>query len=252
MCRHVGYLGPVVSLAELLLEPAHSLLEQSWAPEDMRGAGTINADGFGVGWYRSDGSGPARYRAAVPMWTDGSFQQTAEDLHSGAVVAAVRSATVGMPVVSDACAPFTDGTWLFSHNGRITGWPDSVAKLAARLDVVDLLTLPAPTDSALLWALLRQRLAAGADPGAVVRELVDEVLAAAPESRMNLLLTDGARLIATTWTHSLWVRHGDASVTVASERFGAADGWVEIPDRCLLVADPEAVQVTSLPGVDQP
>ncbi|MGP4017088.1 ergothioneine biosynthesis protein EgtC [Saccharopolyspora sp. 5N708] len=246
MCRHVGYLGPEVALAELLLEPAHSLLEQAWAPEEMRGAGSLNADGFGVGWYRSDGRGTARYRAAVPMWTDGSFRQTAAEVRSGGVVAAVRSATVGMPVNSDACAPFTDGTWLFSHNGRITGWPDSVAKLAARLDVVDLLTMAAPTDSVLLWALLRQRLADAPDPGEAVRELVGEVLAAAPESRLNLLLTDGSRLIATTWTHSLWVRRGDAAVTVASERFGPTAGWVEVPDGCLLVADTEGVRVTPL------
>ncbi|SDY66471.1 glutamine amidotransferase [Saccharopolyspora shandongensis] len=245
MCRHVGYLGPAVSLAELLLEPAHSLLEQTWAPNDMRGGGTINADGFGVGWYRPDGA-VARYRAAVPMWTDESFRQTAADVRSGAVVAAVRSATVGMPVTPGACAPFTDDTWLFSHNGRITGWPDSLAKLATRLEVVDLLTLEAATDSALLWALLRQRLAGGEEPDQAVRDLVCEVVAAAPDSRLNLLLSDGARLIATTWTHALWVRRTETSVAVASEPFGPAAGWVEVPDRCLLVADTADARVTSL------
>ncbi|MEV0082658.1 ergothioneine biosynthesis protein EgtC [Saccharopolyspora sp. NPDC050642] len=245
MCRHVGYLGPAVSLAELLLEPAHSLLEQTWAPNDMRGGGTINVDGFGVGWYRPDGA-VARYRAAVPMWTDESFRQMAADVRSGAVVAAVRSATVGMPVTPGACAPFTDGTWLFSHNGRVTGWPDSLAKLAARLEVVDLLTLEAATDSALLWALLRQRLADGEEPDRAVRELVCEIVAAAPDSRLNLLLSDGARLIATTWTHALWVRRAEASVAVASEPFGPEAGWVEVPDRCLLVADTADARVTSL------
>jgi glutamine amidotransferase len=262
MCRHLGYLGPAVSLAELLLEPAHSLLEQSWAPGDMRGGGTINADGFGVGWYRPDGS-TCRYRAAVPMWTDESFRQTAADVRSGAVVAAVRSATVGMPVVRDACAPFSDGTWLFSHNGRVTGWPDSVAKLAARLEVVDLLSLPVTTDSALLWALLRQLLAEGVEPDRAVPELLGEVVAAAPDSRLNLLLTDGTRLIATTWTHSLWVRRTDAAVAVASEPFGplgpfgqvgpssSEGGWVEVPDRCLVVADTEHVQVMSLSEVGE-
>lgn len=245
MCRHLGYLGPAVSLAELLLEPTHALLEQAWAPNDMRGGGTINADGFGVGWYRPDGRA-ARYRAAIPMWTDGSFRQVAAEVRSGAVVAAVRSATVGMPVVPGACAPFTDDNWLFSHNGRVTGWPDSLAKLAARLEVVDVLTLEASTDSALLWALLRQRLVEGAEPDRAVQELVGEVVATAPDSRMNLLLSDGTRLIATTWTHSLWVRRTEGAVVVASEPFGADAGWVEVPDRCLLVADTENVQVSSL------
>ncbi|MDA3631072.1 ergothioneine biosynthesis protein EgtC [Saccharopolyspora sp. WRP15-2] len=245
MCRHVGYLGSAVALSDLLLEPEHSLLEQAFAPADMRGGGTINADGFGVGWYREDGS-TARYRSAAPMWTDQSFRDIAGEVRSGAVVAAVRSATVGMPVVPDACAPFTDGRWLFSHNGRVTGWPDSVAKLAARLDVVDLLKMEAATDSALLWALLRQRLLDGAEPAVAMSELVGEVAAAAPDSRLNLLLSDGSRVVATTWTHSLWVRRGSAAVTVASEPFGARDGWCEVPDRSVVVAEADDVQVRPL------
>ncbi|GAA4615712.1 ergothioneine biosynthesis protein EgtC [Saccharopolyspora hordei] len=245
MCRHLGYLGPEVALADLLLEPDHALLEQTWAPTDMRGGGTVNADGFGVGWHRADGT-TARYRAAVPMWTDTSFRDVAREVHSGAVVAAVRSATVGMPVVAEACAPFTDGTRLFSHNGRVAGWPDSVAKPAARLDVVDLLSLEAVTDSALLWALLRQRLLAGADPEVAVPELVGEVADAAPGSRLNLLYSDGARLVATTWTHSLWVRQEPAAVTVASEPFGAREGWRAVPDRSVVVASVHDVQVRPL------
>ena len=74
-----------------------------------------------------------------------------------------------MPVADAACAPFTDGTWLFSHNGRVDGWPHSVAGLAKTLDVTDLLTMDAPTDSALLWA--RPAASAGdrEEPGADAR-----------------------------------------------------------------------------------
>ncbi|GAA2350782.1 ergothioneine biosynthesis protein EgtC [Saccharopolyspora halophila] len=244
MCRHLGYLGPERSLAELLLEPAHSLLEQSWDPHDMRGGGTVNADGFGAGWFGDDGRAVA-YRAAVPMWTDVSFPQVATQIRAPTVVAAVRSATVGMPVAAEACAPLSDGRWLFSHNGKVGGWPDSLAKLAGRLEITDMLTA-APTDSAVLWALLRQRLDAGEPPDRAVRELVREVLAVAPDSRLNLLLCDGHRLIATTWTHSLRVRRSTGTVTVASEPSGPPQRWAEVPDRCLLIADTEHVEVTSL------
>ena len=40
-------------------------------------------------------------------------------LRSGCVVAAVRSASVGMPIEASASAPFTDGRWLLSHNGLV-------------------------------------------------------------------------------------------------------------------------------------
>lgn len=246
MCRHVGYLGPPVALDELVLNPAHSLLEQTWAPGDMRGGGTVNVDGFGVGWYPPGSASPIRHRAAVPMWTDRSFADLAPSVSTSAVLAAVRSATVGMPVVHTACAPFTDGEWLFSHNGRVAGWPDSLAKTASELDVVDLMTLEVPTDSAVLWALLRQRLDRGEDPAAAVRDLVGDVLDRAPDSRMNLLLTDGTVLIATTWTHSLAFRRGRDAITLSSEPFGDRSGWEEIPDRRLVVADRHRIRVTPL------
>ncbi|MCA1821513.1 MAG: ergothioneine biosynthesis protein EgtC, partial [Pseudonocardia sp.] len=163
MCRHLAYLGPPRNLATLLLEPPHSLLRQSYAPTDMRCDAVVNADGFGAGWYPDGAATPIRYRRAIPIWTDTSFAALAGAVCSGAVLAAVRSATIGMPVTELACAPFTTGRWLFSHNGLVTGWPDSMATLAGQLPVTELLTLEAPTDSALLWALVRHRLVAG-DP----------------------------------------------------------------------------------------
>jgi gamma-glutamyl hercynylcysteine S-oxide hydrolase len=247
MCRHVGYLGTPVALDELLLAPRHGLLEQTWAPRDMRCGGTVNVDGFGVGWYPQPSASPTRYRNAVPLWTDASFAALAGQIRTGGLVAAVRSASAGMPVTATACAPFTDGRWLFSLNGRVDGWPESLAKAAERLDVVDLMTLEAPVDSAVVWALVRQRLRRADDPVAAVCDTLDEVLTTAPGSRMNLLLTDGAMLVATTWTHSLSVLKKEHAVTVASEPFGDDPAWQSVPDRHLVVADARQVSMTALP-----
>ncbi len=247
MCRHLAYLGPPRDLATLLLDPPHSLLRQSYAPADMRGGGTINADGFGAGWYPEGATAPIRYRRAVPIWTDPTFLALAREVRSGAVLAAVRSATVGMPVVETACAPFTTGRWLFSHNGVVTGWPGSVAALAARLPVTDLLTLEASTDSALLWALVRQRLAAGASPGCALGVVTAHVRACAPGSRLNLLVTDGTQLAATAVHHALAVRVGDGGVLVCSEPTDQSSGWEPVPEGHLLTATPSTVDVVPIP-----
>lgn len=246
MCRHLAYLGPPVPLSALLLEPPHSLLRQSYAPIDMRGGGTVNADGFGAGWYPAPGAAAVRYRSASPIWTDVSFAALAAATATGAVLAAVRSATVGMPVTDTAAAPFTDGRWLFSHNGLVRGWPHAVAALAAELPVPDLLTLDAPTDSALLWALVRHRLHAGADPADALAAVVAAVSTAAPGSRLNLLLTDGVGIWATTWSHALSVRVDDASALVVSEPLDHAPTWTPVPDRHLVVAHPGRCRVTAL------
>lgn len=255
MCRHLAWLGAAVELAALLLDPPHSLLRQSYAPTDMRGGGTINADGFGAGWYPArdhptrDGEPPApvRYRNAAPIWTDTSFAALARTVRSGAVLAAVRSATVGMPVTHTACAPFAAGRWLFSHNGVVTGWPHSMAGLAARLAMTDLLTLDAPTDSAVLWALVRHRLAAGQTPGCALAGVVTEVLAAAPASRLNLLITDGTTVAATAVYHALWVRAGPQGVLVCSEPTDQASGWQPVPEGHLLTATPSGADITPIP-----
>jgi glutamine amidotransferase len=248
VCRHLAYLGPLRDLATLLLDPPHSLLRQSYAPADMRGGGTINADGFGAGWYPDGARTPIRYRRAVPIWTDATFAALAREVRSGAVLAAVRSATVGMPVVDTACAPFSTGRWLFSHNGVVAGWPDSVAALASRLPVTELLTLEAPTDSALLWALVHHQLAAGASPGCALGVVTAHVRACAPGSRLNLLLTDGTELAATAVHHALAVRVGDGGVLVCSEPTDQSSGWEPVPDCHLLTATPSTVDVVPIPA----
>jgi gamma-glutamyl hercynylcysteine S-oxide hydrolase len=244
MCRHLAYLGVPVPMSRLLFEPPHSLMHQSWAPRDMRGGGTINADGFGVGWYGP--TGPIRYRRGTPMWSDTTLPELAGALHAGAVLAAVRSATAGMPVVETAAAPFTDGTWLFSHNGVVAGWPGSVAGLAAGLPARDLLTLDAPTDAALLWALVRDRLRADVEPAKAVATTVAEVESAAPGSRLNLLLTDGASIVATALGHSLSVRRDDSGVLVSSEPLDDDPAWRPVPDRHLLTATAAELTLTPL------
>ena len=119
MCRHLAWLGPARSLGDLLLAPEHGLLTQSYAPRRQRN-GLMNADGWGVGFYagaRPDE--PARWRSNRPLWADASFASVAPVISAGCVLAAVRSATAGMPADETAAAPFQSGRWLLSHNGSV-------------------------------------------------------------------------------------------------------------------------------------
>jgi glutamine amidotransferase len=256
MCRHFGYLGQTVTLAELVFGAPHSLVVQSYAPADMRGGGTMNVDGFGVGWYAGDGTGGTggahRYRRPDPIWQDASFADLARSIQVTGALGAVRSASSGMPVSEAACAPFTNGRWLFSLNGRIVGWPDSAAVLAGSLPVTELMTLDAPTDSALLWAVIRSRLAAGSNPASVLTGVIFEVLAVAPSSRLNLMLTDGYTIWATTVTHALWTRHVASGVLVASEPFDDDPAWQPVPDGSLVVAEPGSIEITPLAAQESP
>ncbi|GHH17386.1 ergothioneine biosynthesis protein EgtC [Streptomyces lanatus] len=243
MCRHLAYVGPEEPLGGLLVEPPHGLYRQSWAPRQQR-YGTVNADGFGVGWYAEGDPVPARYRRAGPIWADLSFADLARVVRSTALLAAVRDATVAGADGEAAAAPFAAGPWLFSHNGAVKGWPGSMASLAPTVDV---LSLEARNDSAFVWALVLARLRGGDEAGQALADTVLEVAEAAPDSRLNLLLTNGETIAATAWGDTLWylTRPGGGTV-VASEPYDDDPHWLQVPDRTLLAASRTDVLLTPL------
>jgi glutamine amidotransferase len=228
MCRHLAWLGQPRSLAELVLDPPSSLLVQSWAPRRQH-YGTVNADGWGVGFYVPGRPEPARWRSARPLWADPSFASVAPVLRSGCVLAAVRSATVGMPLEESAAAPFTDGRWLLSHNGRVDR---TVLPLAPDAE--------STVDSALLAAMVFHR---GPDR---LGQTVLEVAALDPAARLNLLATDGARLLATTWGDTLSVLTTAEGTALASEPWDDDPAWTDVPDRHLVEVTPDGVRLAPL------
>jgi glutamine amidotransferase len=243
----MAYLGPPVSLRSVLVDPPHGLYRQSWAPRRQR-FGTVNADGFGVGWYVPGDPRPARYRRAVPIWGDESFADLARVCSSGALLAAVRSASAGTAHGEAAVAPFAADGWLFSHNGRIDGWPSSVEPVAASLPPAALLALDARVDSALLWALVLHRLRLGLAPADALSEAVGALTAAGVTGRFNFLLTDGEVIAASAAGDTLCYRAAAGMVTVASEPADDEPGWQDVPDGSVVTANTSGVTVSTLAG----
>lgn len=228
MCRHLAWLGEPRSLAELVLEPEHGLLRQSYAPRRQR-HGLMNADGWGVGFHAPGRDEPVRWRSSRPLWGDASFASVAPELRSGSVVAAVRSATVGMPGDETAAAPFVGGRWLVSHNGRVDRGVLPTYREAESV-----------CDAAVLAAHV---LARGPER---LGETVVEVAGLDPSARLSLLLGDGERVLATTWGDPLSYLELADGLAVASEPWDDDPAWVDVPDHHLLVATREGVTVTSL------
>ena len=119
MCRFVAYRGKPVPLAEVISAPEHSLIEQSYQPREMT-AGTVNVDGFGVGWYnRALDPTPCIYTNIVPIWNDRNLPGLSRHIVSDCIVANVRSATPGFGLDQSNCQPFAYGRLSFMHNGFI-------------------------------------------------------------------------------------------------------------------------------------
>ena len=256
MCRHLAYLGPPRTLHELLYAAPHSLHVQSWAPRVQR-HGTVNADGFGVGWYpgpaapeQVEGTEPGqegppeplRYRRAMPMWGDASFADAAHAITSGCVVAAVRDATIGFGSEESGAQPFRADTLLFSHNGAVKDDSALVDAFAAP-PPEGVLDARAPVDSAPLFAhTVRTWRGSGDLPGAlatVVRQARER-----SEGRYNLLASDGRALAATAAGDTLYtLDEPGGGVFVASEPFDDTTGWREVPDGSLVVATRDGTRI---------
>jgi glutamine amidotransferase len=242
-------LGPPVTLHELLLAPPHSLRRQAHAPR-CQIEGRINADGFGVAWYAPEvRAEPARYRRPVPMWTDRSFDSLAGVVSSGAVLASVRNASPGLAIDESNTAPYVSGAWAFAHNGYVPGFRDAAGSgetLRALLHPRRAGGIEGGTDSETLFALLLQYLDDGARPDEAVAATVAAGFTAAPHSRLNLLLTDGAGIWATAAGDTLYVRRAPATVVVASEPYDDEPGWEPVPDGSLVSATTDHCTIGAL------
>jgi glutamine amidotransferase len=226
MCRHLGWLGAEVSVSSLVIDPPCGLRVQSYAPRRQK-HGLMNADGWGVGFF--DGEIPRRWRSRLPLWGDVSLESVAPALRSHCMVAAVRSATVGMPIETSATAPFTDGRWLLSHNG-----------------IVDRAVLPGVSDaesvcdSAILAATIFAR---GLD---ALGDTIVEVANADPGARLNIMAADGSRLLATAWGDTLSVLRRPDGVVLASEPYDNDSEWEDVPDHHLVEVTATGVRLTPL------
>ena len=227
MCRHVAWLGAPRTVADLVLDPPQGLLVQSYAPRRQK-HGLMNADGWGAGFFDDEGV-PRRWRSDKPLWGDASFASVAPALRSRCVLAAVRSASVGMPIEPSASAPFSDGQWLLSHNGLVDR---AVLPLTGAAE--------STVDSSVLAALVFSR---GLD---ALGDTIAEVGEHDPNARLNMLAANGSRLLATTWGDTLSILRRPDGVVLASEPYDDDPGWSDVPDRHLVDVRDAHVEVTPL------
>jgi glutamine amidotransferase len=278
VCRHLAYLGPPRTLQELVIDPPHSLYEQSWAPRLQR-HGSVNVDGFGAGWYVDPATvagvrespaqpvrsrhapGPGalrtvRYRRAQPIWTDASFASLAPTISTTCALAAVRSATAGMSADESAAAPFLHDRWLFSHNGRLADW--STARKALLADAADVPDTRVGVDSALLFGLAVARWQAGAGLAQGLADTARSVLRHGG-GRLTMLASDGRSIAAVVVGEPVHLLASNAGVVIASEPWdvdvdaapgdavtAGADSWREIGEGAVLQADAHGITETRL------
>lgn len=246
MCRHLAHVGPTVPVAGALLDAPHALARQVRSSRHQL-PGVVNEDGWGMAWW--EGATLRRHRSTIPFADDHDGHAFVRATHAPAYLAAIRRATPGFALVEAGNAPFVGDGLAFSLNGFVGDFHAGRAGAELSAAVGPHRDVSGDTDSEVLFALVRDRLDAGADAPTALAEVVGHALRAAREqpSRLNLLLTDGASIWATRRGNSLFARrHPDGSVAVASEPWDDDAAWVEVPDGSVVIATPASVEVADL------
>jgi len=175
MCRLLVYVGSTeVSLADLLVHPAHSIMKQSFACRERFTDGLsglpsqLNADGFGIAWYQErrpgevarSGDGvpewetPGLYRSTAPAWNDLSMPRLCAKLSSKLVFGHIRAASLGTSVHTMNCHPFVHGRYTFMHNGHIAEFLAIKRDILGSLSDAALGMITGTTDSEHLFAMI--------------------------------------------------------------------------------------------------
>ncbi|MCO6435475.1 MAG: class II glutamine amidotransferase [Phycisphaerae bacterium] len=202
MCRFVLYSGPSVTLSSLLVEPANSLIHQSFHGDESEDP--LNGDGFGIAWYVPKHSlQPALFRSMSPAWSNRNLVSLSRVTESECILAHIRAATLGLAVSESNCHPFASGRFAFMHNGDIGAFRRIRRKLIESLSDRAFNTVQGAMDSEYVFAVLLDEIGFGDLPRTVaaladgVRRTIAQLEAPvrksgeAVPSYLNLAVTDG-------------------------------------------------------------
>lgn len=151
MCRFVAYHGQPVLIADLLYRPRHSLVRQSRMAEQM--SQPFNADGFGIGFYTEGHCEPCVMRSAMLAWSNRAVENLSDRMRSARIFAHVRAASPGLHVQDTNCHPFSQGRFLFMHNGSIANFRHIKRRLQNMLSDTAWEGIEGSTDSEHAFAL---------------------------------------------------------------------------------------------------
>jgi glutamine amidotransferase len=242
MCRHIAYWGPLIPPAALALDGPNSLLVQCTTAREMSW-GQENMDGWGFASTR-DNAAPQCYRSGLAMTDDVEGQERLRQVQADRFIVHVRQMTPGSMRDPINSAPFSDGhDRFFTHNGYVADYCNGVREqLLAKLSPEKAAGIQGDTDSEMLFALVLDRLDAGAPVAEAMRVIAD--VAELYGGRYNVLLWADATMGAARWDNSLYTRELDG-VVISSEPLDDA-GWRVVPERTMVIVDDTGMRLDDL------
>lgn len=261
MCRLYGFRATEPTKVECsLVHAQNALMEQSKRDQ----AGMVHAHGWGVA--ESPDGYPVVEKQAWAAWHGEHFKKRAARVYARTVIAHVRRATVGEPSLENT-HPFVHGRWMFAHNGTVPNFEQVRASLLDATDPLHRTEIRGTTDSEHVFRFLltlwerNPQVPLLETLGDGVEQIVAwcrEIDRDRPVS-LNLLWTDGDRLVGSRLGRTLFYLQRDGLVTcdicgqihvhhdpktdyraveIASEPI-TSETWMEVPEATAYAVSPD-------------
>ena len=263
MCRFLLYMGPPVSMAKLVTEPANSLINQSFQAK-LR-AEPLNGDGFGLAWYMPQiDTIPALFKSISPAWNNQNLHNIARVTQSPCILAHVRAATFARTVNESNCHPFTWRHYAFCHNGDVGGFGELRRKLLEGLGEEAFHLIHGNTDSEHFFALVVDyllKLPPETNPTSAMvtamNQAIDHIIRLQEEmgieekNYMNFAFTDGKRAVVTHCTTDK-PKEADSLFVHTGGQYSHVKGRTQIITRANIQREGGSVIVSSEPLTEDP
>lgn len=262
MCRLYGFQASEPTKVECTLVHAQNALMMQSRQDTT--AGLSHDHGWGIATY--DNHAPKVERQAWAAYHGEHFKRSAAQVYSKTVLGHVRRATIG-PASVENTHPFVHGPWALIHNGTIPGFKHVRPRMLDAMDGEHRTAIGGVTDSEHLFRMLMTF--HQDNPSRPILEILRvgirqviawcEKLTPNPKIGLNVILTDGIKLVGTRWGRSLYyierdgvydceicgfphIHHNPArhyrAVVVASEPI-THESWVEVPERSIYTITPD-------------
>lgn len=290
MCRFIGYLGHPLKLSQLITEPEHSLIQQSYHARER--PEPLNGDGFGVAWFVPELSPtPALFKDVSPAWSNENLRELSRVTASRCILAHVRAASPQSPVNRLNCHPFSQSGLAFMHNGYLAEFGRWRRSLLNGLSDAAFEVIHGSTDSEHAFALFCDFYWKYSEQVPVLKRMAESLCSTIDRleslrkesgvssgSYFNFLVADGENMVATRFASnpdeappSLHYSSGrnlrcergkirlDQSddeadvVMIVSEETGPEFCWEEVPRNHLILAQhPGIVELKPIPARPEP
>lgn len=247
MCRLLVYFGKTIYLNEIIYNPEHSIIKQSYSPAYTPNIkknvlnSDLNLDGFGCGWWIPEKNNFFVYKSLKPIWNDTILNSIANSIKSNLIFAHIRAVLRkrGSPVSDLNTHPFIANGWIWMHNGCIIDFDKHKGNITSYIESGILPNLYGSTDSEFCFGLYLTFLTKNSNPLESFTFLFKYLKKNNFKGYYNFITSDGINILCSRFViginkEPLSLYFDEKKKIISSEPLYPNSDWIVLPKNSML------------------